>query len=114
MLSNTLILHNVLYVHYFSYNPVSASKLTKDTSCCLIFISRFCFVQDLSTWKMIGVGEEKARLYHLLQKPLVCSSSVALSATQELDLWDSRLGHLSFPRLKVLNKSIPNFQATPN
>lgn len=35
--------------HYFQL--ISITKLTKTMSCCLIFLSEFCFIQDLLCWK---------------------------------------------------------------
>lgn len=55
---------------------------------------------------MIGMGEEKSGLYHLLQRPSVCSSSITFSTTHGFNLWYYRLEHLSFSRLKILNKSV--------
>jgi hypothetical protein len=65
-ISSSLILTDVLCVPSFSFNLISASKLTKFFSCCLTFLADFCFIQNLLTWKMIGVGRENAGLFHLL------------------------------------------------
>ena len=42
-LSSILILHNVLCVPYFSFSLLSVSQLTKSCSCCLVYLSNFCF-----------------------------------------------------------------------
>ena len=42
-LSSILILHNVLCVPSFSFNLLSVSQLTKSCSCCLVYLSNFCF-----------------------------------------------------------------------
>ncbi|XP_057976036.1 uncharacterized protein LOC131163461 [Malania oleifera] len=44
-----LILHNVLCVPSFSFNLISARKLAHTLKCCLIFLSKNCFIQDLLT-----------------------------------------------------------------
>ncbi|XP_057981102.1 uncharacterized protein LOC131166525 [Malania oleifera] len=62
-----LILHNVLCVPSFSFNLISARKLAHTLKCCLIFLSKKCFIQDLLTWRTTGMGEVKNGLYHLLQ-----------------------------------------------
>lgn len=52
----TLIIHNVLYVPSFSFNLLYVSKLTQKLSYCLVFLAQYCFIQDLTCWRMIGVG----------------------------------------------------------
>ena len=47
-LSANLILENVLYVPSFSFNLLSISKLPQKLPYCLVFLSQFCFIQDLS------------------------------------------------------------------
>ncbi|XP_042944479.1 uncharacterized protein LOC122278348 [Carya illinoinensis] len=71
VLSLTLTLTNVLCVSTFSFNLISVSKLTSILNCCLIVKANKCFLQDLVTWKMIGMGELQDGLYKL-----VTSSSV--------------------------------------
>ena len=51
-----LLLDNVLCIPSFSFNLIFISKLTQDSSCCCIFLSHYCFIQDLQLWKMIGLG----------------------------------------------------------
>ena len=68
-LSSTLILHNVLCVHSFSFNLLSVSKHTKSCSCCLVFLSNFYFIQDLLCWRTTGVGEVHDGLYLLQHSP---------------------------------------------
>ena len=43
-ISPTLTLTNVLCVPTFSFNPISISKLTQQSSCCLIFLGHWCFI----------------------------------------------------------------------
>ena len=45
--SPTLFLDNVLCIPSFSFNLISISKLTQSSSCCCIFLSQFCLIQDL-------------------------------------------------------------------
>ena len=66
-LSTTLVLDNVLCVSSFSFNILSISKLTQKLSYCLVFLSQFCFIQDLLSWRTIGLGEVHNGLY-LLQR----------------------------------------------
>ena len=68
--SATLTLSNVLCVPSLSFNLLSVSQLTKSCSCCLIFLSNFCFIQDLICRRMIGMGEVHDGLYLLQHSPL--------------------------------------------
>jgi hypothetical protein len=110
-ISSSLILTDVLCVPSFSFNLISASKLTKFFSCCLIFLADFCFIQNLLTWKMIGVGRENAGLFHLLNNselssftfPNVLAHSLSVKQVSS-DIWHFRLGHLSDSRLKLLSQ----------
>ena len=71
--TSTLVLINVLCVPSFSFNLISMSKLTKTLSCCLVFLSNFCFIQDLSCLNTIGVGKLHNNLY-LLQASMDCKT----------------------------------------
>ena len=71
--TSTLLLENVLCVPTFTFNLISVSKLTKSPSCCLVFLFHYCFIHDLTCWKMIGVGKLHHNLY-LLQSSNICDS----------------------------------------
>ena len=43
-ISPTLTLTNVLCVPTFNFNLISISKLTQQSSCCLIFLGHWCFI----------------------------------------------------------------------
>ncbi|XP_075645619.1 uncharacterized protein LOC142616705 [Castanea sativa] len=65
VLSSSLTLYNVLCVPSFSFNLLSVSTLTLSQPCCLVFLSTYCCIQDLLSWKMIGVGKAVDALYLL-------------------------------------------------
>lgn len=117
-ISASLILTDVLCVPSFSFNLISASKLTKFFSCCLIFLADYCFIQNLLTWKMIGVGRENDGLFHLLDSPVLPSpviSAHSLSVKQvSSDVWHFRLGHLSDSRIKLLSQYDPSISVNTN
>ena len=71
--TSTLKLENVLCVPSFTFNLISVNQLTKTLSCCLVFLSNLCFIQDLTCWKTIGVGELHDKLY-LLHTTSSCKS----------------------------------------
>lgn len=56
-LTPSLILTNVLCVPTFHFDLISVSQLTKSHIYCLM-ISRYCFIQDRSSWKAIGLCEQ--------------------------------------------------------
>nr|XP_023882015.1 uncharacterized protein LOC111994377 [Quercus suber] len=64
-LSCDLVLDNVLCVPSFSFNLISIGKLTHYLRCCCIFLSQFCFIQNLLQWKTIGLGRKHDGLYIL-------------------------------------------------
>ena len=110
--TSSLVLENVLCVPSFTFNLISISQLTKSLSCCFIFLSNMCFIQDLSCWKTIGVGKLHHNLY-LLQPLKSCKSISTISSilgsvfnsfannvvdvpvTTKSYLWHLRLGHVS-------------------
>ena len=55
-LSSHITLTNVLCVPSFSFNLLSISAFTHSQPLCLVFLSTYCFIQDLICWKKIGVG----------------------------------------------------------
>jgi hypothetical protein len=63
-LSEHLILTKVLCVPSFSFNLIYASQLFRDIHCCLIFIAGYCFIQNLHTWRTIGMGRQRGGLFH--------------------------------------------------
>jgi gag-polypeptide of LTR copia-type/Integrase core domain/Retrotransposon gag protein/GAG-pre-integrase domain len=101
-LGPNLELTNVLHVPSFSQNLMSVSKLTKANNCAAIFFPNFCVFQDLSTKKMIGMGEERDGLYYYKEYgKSVCLQSSS-NRTLPLSTWHLRLGHPPEPRLKGL------------
>ncbi|KAL4603608.1 hypothetical protein ACB092_10G136300 [Castanea dentata] len=65
-LSSSLILHNVLCVLSFTFNLFSVNSFTKSKPYCLVLLSDFCFIQDLTFWRTIGVGHAVEGLYLLV------------------------------------------------
>ncbi|XP_065620096.1 uncharacterized protein LOC136063519 [Quercus suber] len=135
-LSENLVLTNVLCVPSFSFNLLSVSQLTKKMHCCLIFLSTFCFIQDLNCWRTIGVGEVHDGLYLLQHSPSdTCAIPIQSQATPSFQsvfnsvfqsifstnkshvvnnvkipasIWHSRLGHPSDAKISVLKNVLPD------
>ena len=57
-LSKGFSLKDVLSVPDFNCNLLSVSKITRDLNCSLTFLPDKCFVQDLPSKKLIGMGKE--------------------------------------------------------
>ena len=120
--TSSLLPENVLYVPTFNFNLISVSKLTKSLSCCLVFLSHYYFIQDLTCWKMTGVGKLHHNLY-LLQSSSICDSVSDVSSTlqsvsnsfvnfvstvSKSYLWHLRLGHVSDDKLQALHHCLRN------
>ena len=112
--TTSLLFTDVLCVPSLSFNLISISKLTNTPSCCVFFLSHFCFIQDLVAWKRIGLGRKKNGLYFLQvstdavpisHSPLVAAHT-AVNNTLVFDVWHHRLGHPFFYRLSLLKNVI--------
>lgn len=79
-LTDGLILTKVLYIPNFSVNLISANRLTSELSCCLISLDKFCYIQDLTQWRTIGVAKITQVLYHFLQNSVSSSVSSQFSS----------------------------------
>lgn len=128
-ISISLILDNVLCVLSFSFNFLSVPQLTKLHYCYLFFIKNFYIIQDLSSWRMIGLGKLKHGLYYLLQNSNKfastsfvdysnksdsdsCNFSFIVSSPTSFGIWHYRLGHMSSVRESLLQKYIPYIQVS--
>ena len=92
----------------------------------LVFLSDYCFIQDLTCWKMIGLGKLHSNLY-LLQTLENCKSiseattvleSVLQSFVHSVShvpivtkpyLWHLRLGHVSDDKLHHCISDVSSF-----
>ncbi|CAN1192604.1 Retrovirus-related Pol polyprotein from transposon TNT 1-94 [Linum perenne] len=90
-LSCGLILKNVLLVPHFSFNLLSVSQLTNDSSLTVTFSSSQCLIQDHQSMKMIGSAS--------------INRAVTLNLeSHKLDIWHCRLGHPSLPRMQLVHR----------
>ena len=107
---------------------VSVSKLTKSLSYCMVFLSNYCFIQNLTCWKMIGLDKLHNNLY-LLQTSDNCKSisettTVLESILQSFVhfvshvpivtkpyLWHLRLGHVSDDKLHHCISDVSSFHS---
>ena len=127
-LSSHITLTNVLCVPSFSFNLISVSALTHSQPLCLVFLSNYCFIQNLICWNMIGMGKMHNGLYLLQGSSLSKASkslddfilknkfssftafSSSISHANLYSLWHSRLGHPSNMKLHSLGYLFPFLQ----
>jgi len=116
----TLVLENVPCAPSFSFNLLSISKLTRPY--CLVFLSQFCFIQDLLSWKMIGIGEVHNGLYLLQRLDCINPSSLTNYFIKHKSthpssffvnfvislpkVWHFRLGHPLINKLRSLQDTL--------
>ncbi|CAN1240915.1 Retrovirus-related Pol polyprotein from transposon RE2 [Linum perenne] len=126
IISQNLVLKQVLYVPNLSCNLLSISQLTKDKNCSTNFRANVCEIQDMESRVMIGKTEMCDGLY-LLKGQAVDklhsteggqhSSTTHISTLEdEVMLWHRRLGHPNFHYLEkvyphlFLNKNPSSYQ----
>lgn len=122
-LSKSIILIEVLCVPSFTFSLLFVSKLIHNPILCLIFMDKFCFIQDLTTWKTIGRAKIHRGLYYLLTsspssnhfKQLLRNFSFSSNShicnalnMQDFDVWYFRLGHLSSQRMNLIHSHCPD------
>ena len=110
-LTPLICLTQVLCIPSFNFYLLSVKKLSIHLTCCVMFLSDSCFIQDLLSWTMIGKGEVRnglrfvnspispSLLVHTLSQFSISQRSVTASASSKhinSDLWHCRLGHPSF------------------
>ena len=47
----------MMFFQSFTYNLLSVGKLTQSQQFSFVFLHDHCFLQDLTQWKMIGMGD---------------------------------------------------------
>ncbi|KAJ9691385.1 hypothetical protein PVL29_013539 [Vitis rotundifolia] len=107
-ISEGIDLKFVLHVPKLTCNPLSVSKLSRDSNCCVIFYESHCIFQDPSSGKTIGSARMINGLYYF--KDNLPSNKIAqglssissLSVRDQIMVWHCRLGHPSFSYLKHL------------
>ena len=126
----------------FVYHPFLlifclVSSLTHSQPYCCVFLSAYCFVQGLTSWKTIGVGKALDGLYLLQSNSLQQSSNSSLATflaahnltdafghftivtstpepSQSSFIWHARLGHPSDVKLNSLCHVIPSLKPSCN
>ena len=98
-INEQISLKNVLYLPDFNCNLVSISKLARELNCSVVFLPHGCFVQDLTTKRVIAAGELKGNLYYLDQG---AEGQVNAASSSMTEILHQRLGHIPLRRLKFV------------
>ena len=105
--TNSLSLHQILYVHSFLVNLFCISAITCDLPCTVTFFPIYCIFQDLYTERSIGLGYENGRgIYELVsnEPSLGLEALLVTSSESSSLLWHHYLGHPCYEKFK---KTLP-------
>lgn len=116
-LNGGLVLTDVLFVPYIHFNLISVSKLTIEKLMDVLFTNNCCYLQDHLMKRVLPLGKLHHGLYYTLDKALIHTHNVKIPfSTRRLvtvtskdtlqKLIHLRLGHLPFPRMKLLFPSL--------
>jgi len=115
-LSDSLHIHDVLYLPAFAVNLIPVSKMCKEQDCIVNFEANLCIIQEKKDMRKIGLAEERDGLYYLKAEKktektkqakissISISNNKSTSAVPLGILWHLRLGHLSHDRIQCMNK----------
>ena len=98
-----LSVSDIFYVPKLHLNLLSVGQLT-ELGLNLFFSSRGCLVQDSRMGQIVGTARKVGRLFELtsLHFPSSSVSAPVIAASASIELWHSRLGHVSLPRIQTL------------
>uniref|UniRef100_A0A2N9F3K8 Integrase catalytic domain-containing protein n=1 Tax=Fagus sylvatica TaxID=28930 RepID=A0A2N9F3K8_FAGSY len=98
-----LSISDVFCVPKLHLNLLSVGQLT-ELGLNLFFSSRGCLVQDSRTGQIVGSARKVGRLFELtsLHFPSSSVSAPVIAASASIELWHSRLCHVSLPRIQTL------------
>ncbi|CAM8951616.1 unnamed protein product [Rhodiola kirilowii] len=95
VISDHLMLKDVLLVPAFEFNLLSVGKLIKDNGCSVHFVNDKCYIQGHHKQTLEGIGDLTDGLFQLQNKAV--SSCLHTRSSKDLAaLWHSRLGHVSY------------------
>lgn len=103
-IANGIHLRDVLVVPCLNKNLLSISKLTRDNPVDVLFSASSFFIQDQTTKQVLTQGKCDRRLYVLATSPKAYAFFAGSKPRASFELWHSRLGHVSFDTISMLNK----------
>jgi len=100
-LGSGVILKHMLCVPIFMCNLIHVHRSAKDENCIITYGAYFCIIQDLTSKKLIGVGEMRNGVYYLKHD----AGEATFAALQNKDptMWHQYLGHPSVGSLTALS-----------
>ncbi|KAH7565024.1 hypothetical protein JRO89_XS09G0112900 [Xanthoceras sorbifolium] len=98
VLSDGLILKNVLYVPDLNVNLISVSQLLATLNYFITVTDKLCIIQDRNSRTLIGAGEQCDGVYWFKPTKRIQTNQTTVVGQQEL--WHRRLGH---PSRKVVS-----------
>jgi hypothetical protein len=99
-----LSVSDVFCIPKLHLNLLSVGQLT-ELGLNLFFSSRGCLVQDSRTGQIVGTARKVGRLFELTSLHFPSSSVLSapvIAASASIELWHSRLGHVSLPCIQTL------------
>uniref|UniRef100_A0A2N9HB54 Integrase catalytic domain-containing protein n=1 Tax=Fagus sylvatica TaxID=28930 RepID=A0A2N9HB54_FAGSY len=98
-----LFVSDVFCVPKLHLNLLSVGQLT-ELGLNLFFSSHGCLVQDSRTGQIVGTARKVGWLFELtsLHFPSSSVSAPVIAASASIELWHSRVGHVSLPRIQIL------------
>nr|GEZ76256.1 ribonuclease H-like domain-containing protein [Tanacetum cinerariifolium] len=102
ILSDKIILSDVLYVPEYTVNLLSVHKLARDSKLFIGFDEHKCYIQDLQLQKTLGTGQRKGLYFLEFTGPNNFIKSNNIMSYHSNSLWHNRLGHPSDQVLKAL------------
>jgi hypothetical protein len=98
-----LSVSDVFYVPKLHLNLLSVGQLT-EFGLNLFCSSRGCLVQNSWTGQIVGTARKVGQLFEFtsLHFPSSSVSAPVIADSASIELWHSRLGHVSLPHIKTL------------
>ncbi|EOY25713.1 Uncharacterized protein TCM_027093 [Theobroma cacao] len=128
-LTSLLTLKNVFCVPSFRFNLVSVGQLTRTKNTSVLFIDKYCVVQDTHSWTVIGVARTFLGLYamepkkdeqelsnysfdKLVKLPFNLSVNACSTGHKAFDLCHFRLGHAPCEKLNIIHQQRANVKCS--
>ena len=108
-ISDTITLHDVLFVPEFDVNLMSVHKLTRDNRFQVVFDENQVVFQDSQSNKIVGTGNENNGLYYLnsTSSNFFCKSNFSVvNCFVSKVRWHNRLGHPADQTLNCLKQKL--------
>lgn len=99
-LAQNICLQNVLCLPDFKCNLILIRKLTQDLNCNITFLPNECYMYDLATKRMIGVGKMQEGLYYFDRD--MKNKVHTNNRKTNVDILHWRLGHIPFQGPKTI------------